>query len=83
MPVSRTSTFKGYNYSNVTVNGTFIKKVANAKVTIDDKNIKLDANGSIDLNPKLPVYNFEANINDANLHTLKLLKDTITLTHAD
>jgi hypothetical protein len=72
--------FKGYNYSNVAINGTFIKKVVNAKISIDDSNIKLDASGSIDLNPKLTAYNFEANITDANLHTLKLLKDTITLT---
>jgi hypothetical protein len=71
--------FKGYNYSNVALNGTFIKQVANAKITINDSNIKLDASGSIDLNPKLTVYNFEANVTDANLHALKLLKDTITL----
>ena len=71
--------FKGYNYSNVKLNGTFIKKLANGKISINDKNIKLDAAGSIDLNPKLPAYNFEATIADANLHTLHLLKDTITL----
>jgi hypothetical protein len=71
--------FRGYNYSNVALNGTFIKKVANAKITIDDSNIKLNASGSIDLNPKLPAYNLDASINGANLHTLKLLKDTITL----
>lgn len=71
--------FKGYNYNNLTLNGTFIKQVANARITIDDKNVKLDANGSIDLNPKLPVYDFSADINDANLHTLNLLGDTITL----
>lgn len=71
--------FKGYNYSNLNLNGTFIRKVANGRITIGDKNIKLDASGSVDLNPKLPAYNFEANVSDANLHQLKLLKDTITL----
>ena len=75
----RSFSFKGYNYSNVTLNGTFIKQVANAKINIDDSNIKLDANGSVDLNPKLPAYNFDATITNANLHTLNLLKDTITL----
>ena len=72
-------TFKGYDYNNVSLNGTFIKKVANAKLSIDDSNIQLDANGSVDFNPKLTEYNFEATINDAKLRTLKLLKDTITL----
>lgn len=72
--------FKGYNYKNIAVNGTFIKKLANAKITINDKSIKLDLNGSVNLNPTLPVYDFTANINNAQLNTLKLLDDTITFT---
>jgi hypothetical protein len=72
--------YKGYHYNNVAVNGTFVKELFSGKVGINDKNIKLDANGSIDLKPKLPVYNFAANIQNAQLHTLKILKDTITLT---
>ncbi len=75
----RNISFKGYNYSNVAVNGSFIKKMANGHVTINDKNVKLDAKGSVDLNPQLPVYNFAANIDGAHLHTLNLLKDTVTL----
>jgi hypothetical protein len=70
--------FKGYNYQNLSIDGTFIKKVASAKININDKNIKLDLNGSVDLNNALPAYDFTANINNANLHTLKLLDDTIT-----
>ena len=72
--------YKGYQYNNLAVNGTFIKKLVNGKVNINDKNIKLALKGSINLNPTLPVYDFTANIQDARLHTLKLLKDTITLT---
>ncbi len=72
--------FNGYDYQNLAVNGTFIKKVANAKITINDKNIKLDLNGNVNLNPALPVYDFTANINNAQLRTLKLLDDTIAFT---
>ncbi len=72
--------FNGYNYQNLAINGTFIKKIANAKINIDDKNIKLDVNGSVNLNQALPVYNITASINKAQLHTLKLLDDTVTLT---
>ena len=71
---------KGYDYSNLVLNGTFEKKVASGHLTIGDKNILLDATGSVDLNPQLTSYNFEAEVNNANLHALKLLKDTITLT---
>ena len=72
--------FKGYKYNNVAVNGTFIKEVFSGKVGIKDKNLLLDANGSIDLKPKLPVYKFAANIQNAQLNKLKILTDTITLT---
>jgi len=71
--------FKGYKYNNLTLKGTFVKKLANAKISINDKNIKLNLNGSVNLAPALPVYDLTANIQDAHLHTLKLLKDTITI----
>jgi len=71
--------FKGYNYQNVKVNGTFIKKLADAHININDKNINLDLTGSVDLKSSLPVYNFIANIDNAQLHTLKLMDDTVTL----
>jgi hypothetical protein len=71
--------FKGYDYKNVAITGTFIKKKIAAKLNINDKNINLALNGSMDLNPELPVYDFAATIKDAHLNTLKLLNDTITI----
>jgi hypothetical protein len=71
--------FKNYNYSNVTLNGTFANKKAIAKIKVNDKNVKLDLDGSIDLKPALPVYAFTANVDNAELNTIKLLKDTITI----
>ncbi len=72
--------FKGYDYKNVTVNGRFANKIASAKINIDDNNVKLAVNGSMNLNSALPVYNFTASVQNAKLHTLKLLADTVTLT---
>jgi hypothetical protein len=72
--------FKGYTYQNLDVNGTYIKKIAVAKITIDDKNVKLNLKGSVNLNPSLPLYSFTASIDDARLHNLKLISDTITFT---
>lgn len=71
--------FKGYDYSDVSIDGSFAKKIAQGHISVNDKYISLDAKGSVDLNPKLPLYNFAADVNNANLHVLKLLKDTITL----
>ncbi|WP_428329824.1 translocation/assembly module TamB domain-containing protein [Mucilaginibacter sp.] len=72
--------FKGYNYHNLTLNGTFNKKIANVNLTINDKKIKMSGSGSADLNPALPAYTFNANIDNAQLHALNLLADTITFT---
>ncbi len=72
--------YNGYDYHNLNVKGTFIKKIADAKISINDNNVKLNMAGTVDLNPALTAYDFTADIKDAHLHTLKLLKDTITLT---
>lgn len=71
--------FKGYNYRNVAINGSFIDQKVSGKLTINDVNLKLDADGSVDLKPLLPEYDFTASITDAHLNKLKLLNDTITL----
>lgn len=72
--------FKGYNYNNLAIDGSFVKKVANANITVADKNIGLKLNGSVDLNPALPVYDISADISKAQVNKLKLFGDTVTLT---
>lgn len=72
--------YNGYEYHNLNIKGSFIKKIADARVSINDKNLKLNIAGTVNLNQALTAYNFTADIKDAHLHTLKLLKDTITLT---
>ncbi|HWD90653.1 MAG TPA: translocation/assembly module TamB domain-containing protein [Mucilaginibacter sp.] len=72
-------TLKGYDYSNLGINGTFAGKIANGHITINDRNIKLDAKGSVDLNPELHVYKFSAKLDNAHLNALKLIGDTVTL----
>lgn len=69
--------FKGYSYTNLTTSGTFKNKIAQGKVAINDRNIKLNLAGLINLNPKLPVYTVTGNVSNAKLQQLKLLKDTI------
>lgn len=71
--------YNNYAYNNLTVNGSFIRKLANGHITINDKNVKLDLKGSVNLNPALPAYDLVASIKDANLNKLKLITDTITI----
>lgn len=72
--------YKGYNYSNLVTSGTFIKKIAAGKLSIKDKNVKLDIAGSVNLNPTLPIFDFTGNVDNARLRELKLIKDTVTVT---
>ncbi len=69
--------FNKYRYENVNLNGTFNKRLFDGKFTVNDRNLKLSFDGSVNLNPKLPVFAFKSNIQSANLFALKLLKDTI------
>ncbi|MDB4926725.1 translocation/assembly module TamB domain-containing protein [Mucilaginibacter sp.] len=69
----------GYQYQNVIANATFINKKISGKLSIKDKNVQFDGNGTVDLNPQLPVYDFAATIHDAHLNKLKFITDTITV----
>lgn len=69
--------FKGYRYRNIDINGTFEKKYFDGNLKINDKNVQLDFDGGVNLNPELPVFNFKANIRNARLKTLKLYKDSL------
>ncbi|RVT96487.1 translocation/assembly module TamB [Mucilaginibacter limnophilus] len=71
--------FKGYNYSNVVVDGTVRSKIIDGQLIINDRNVKLDLDALINLNPKMPVYNVAGTIENANLNKLKLLKDTVII----
>lgn len=71
--------FRSYGYKNIAVNGNYAGKKINAKLAINDKNVKFDGNGHVDFNPALPVYSVQANLHDANLNKLRLMRDTIVI----
>ncbi|WP_448700564.1 translocation/assembly module TamB domain-containing protein [Mucilaginibacter sp. AW1-3] len=71
--------FNGYRYNNVSLKGILLKKKFDGAVLVNDRNLNLDFKGAVDLNPKLPAFNFTAAIKGAHLNNLKLVKDTIAL----
>jgi hypothetical protein len=71
--------FNDYRYRNVRINGTFDKKYFNGSLKINDKNVQLVFDGGVNLNPELPVFNFEATITRAKLRALKLYKDSLMI----
>ncbi|MEJ7778509.1 MAG: translocation/assembly module TamB domain-containing protein [Daejeonella sp.] len=71
--------YNGYRYSNINIDGSFINKLFQGRIKVSDRNIKLDFTGGINLNPRLPVFDFNAVIRGANLHKLNFTKDTIQI----
>lgn len=71
--------FNNYRYSNVKIDGTFDKKYFDGSLKINDKNVQLEFDGGVNLNPKLPVFNFKATIKNAKLRALKLYKDSLKI----
>lgn len=71
--------YNGYRYSNIILDGSFTNRLFDGKVRINDRNVKLDFDGNIDLKPNRPVFNFDAVIRGANLHVLNFTKDTLQI----
>lgn len=72
--------YKGYNYTNIVVKGNFKNPIFRGQLNINDPNLFMDFDGLVDLEKKDINYNFNANIDYANLKKLNLVtKDTISV----
>ncbi|MDE3235930.1 MAG: translocation/assembly module TamB domain-containing protein [Bacteroidota bacterium] len=72
--------FNGYNYSNITTNGTFQKKYFNGEVKIDDPNLDFDSNIEVDLSKADPSFNILGDIVKSNLKELNFANKKLQLT---
>lgn len=66
--------FKKYSYSNIDISANLARKLFNGSLNISDHNLDLDFSGSIDFTGKIPVMDFSADLNSANLTALNLMK---------
>lgn len=64
--------YKGYNYRNIGMNGTFEQFVFNGKLGIQDPNIDFSFDGSVNFRDSIPVYMFSANLNLLDMKALNL-----------
>lgn len=63
-----------YNYRNLAVKGSLVDKEFRGVMDIRDPGLDLDFSGLIDLHDTLPEFNFDAQINRAQLYDLNLLR---------
>src|SRR6185436_19651587 len=67
-------TVNNYTYKNITVNGEISKKLFMGSLAINENNIKLNFDGSVDLRKSEPEFNCIALIDDLHLANLNLSK---------
>lgn len=70
--------YNDYNYSNIKVNGNFKLPIYKGSIVVDDQNLKMNFDGLVNLSKEESQYDFEINIDKAELHKLKFVSDTIS-----
>jgi hypothetical protein len=65
--------FRKYAYRNIKVDGELSKRLFSGALTIHEPNINLDFEGTIDFRDSLPLFNFTAMIENANLDSLHII----------
>ncbi|MCY7311832.1 MAG: translocation/assembly module TamB [Chitinophagaceae bacterium] len=74
----RFADYNNYRYENIAIKGKLDKKLFEGVASINDKNADLTLNGVIDFNGKTPRFDLVADVVNANLKNLKLIKDSVT-----
>lgn len=63
-----------YNYKNITLNGSLIRKRFFGDLTVDDSDLQLTFHGMADFNDSLAVFKFDSRVDHAQLFNLHLLE---------
>ena len=66
--------FETYNYQNIKVSGNLKNPLFNGDLVINDPNLKMKFKGLIDVSKDFNQYDFEANVEFAELNKLNLIK---------
>jgi TamB, inner membrane protein subunit of TAM complex len=75
---------EGYNYQYITVSGTMKNPLFNGHLEINDPNLSMQFDGLIDVSKELNHYDFEANIEFAELNKLNLFtRDSVSVFTGD
>ena len=75
--------YNNYTYNNVVLNGNFKSGLYKGQVSVNDPNLSMNFDGLVDLSKKVSRYDFHINVENADLHKLKFMKDSISKFHGD
>ncbi len=72
--------FEGYDYRNITVTGNLKNPLFNGNLSIDDPNLEMNFKGLVDVSKEFNQYDFEADVEYAELNRLNIIKrDSISI----
>lgn len=66
--------FEGYNYKNIKLRGNLKNPLFNGELAIDDPNLIMSFKGLVDVSKDFNQYDFEADVEFAELNKLNLIK---------
>lgn len=66
--------YNNYNYSGIKVFGNVRNRIFDGSLIANDKNLRLNFLGLVDFSGKINKYDFEANVDYANLNALNFVK---------
>ncbi len=64
--------FSDYLYKNIQLDGRYDPKGFDGKIEVDDDNINANFYGIVDVSHKIPRFNFDLRVKDADFHELQL-----------
>jgi hypothetical protein len=70
--------YNNYTYNNVVLNGNFKLPYYKGQISVNDPNLTMNFDGLLDLSKKDSRYDFHINVENADLHKLKFMKDSIS-----
>lgn len=71
--------FNNYNYSKILTDGRFKMPYFSGKLNVNDPNLFMDFEGTLDLSHKIKRYEFDVAIDYADLNKLNFVKDSISI----
>jgi hypothetical protein len=75
--------FNSYTYNNIVLNGNFKAPNYKGQISVNDPNLSVSFDGLLDLSNKDNKYDFHINVENADLHKLNLIKDSISVFKGD
>ncbi len=71
--------FNDYQYRNIKVSGILKDQLFDGSLVVDDENIKFDFNGLADFGSARNDFNFNANVDYADLKRLQFIDDSVSI----